>query len=239
MSTTATLDDYRTAGGDEPIQYRAIHTGAIVGLVLGVSSIFMVLTAGHSLEACLMVTPIPVVGMFFSLRAWARIRRDSDQLTGSWMALAGFVLSLVFLTVGLSYGGYVYATEVPPGYERISFDRMKPSEVEQRGGVLVPPDIAALDGKRVFIKGYIRPDSVTMTRGIDRLLLVRDNNQCCFGDLSKIKFHDQVDVDMVGSQRVDFSRGILRMGGVLKIHPENLAYGPGYPVYSLKADYVH
>ena len=74
---------------------------------------------------------------------------------------------------------------------------MKPTEIQERGGVTVPPDIAALDGKHVFIKGYIRPDSMAVTRGIDRFLLVRDNNTCCFGDLSKIKYHDQIDVEMV------------------------------------------
>jgi hypothetical protein len=174
-----------------------------------------------------------------SLRSWARIRRESEQFTGSWLAMAGFVLSLAFLMIGLGYGGFVYATEVPDGYERISFDRMKPNEVQARGGVAVPPEIADLDGKRVFIKGYIRPDSVAVTRGIDRFLLVRDNNQCCFGDLSKIKYHDQIDVDMEGPLRVDYSQGVFRIGGVLKIRPENVALGPTAPVFSLKADYAN
>ena len=224
---------------DQTIQYRGIHTGAIVGLVLGLLSAFMIVAAGNSLDSCLMVTPIPVVGMFVSLRSWARIRRESEQFTGSRLALAGFTLSLVFLTTGLAYGGYVYATEVPDGYARISFDGMKPDEVEERGGTVVPPDIAELAGKNVFIKGYIRPDSVSVTRGIDRFLLVRDNNQCCFGDLSKIKYHDQMLVNMAGSLRVDYSQGIYRIGGVLQIQPENVAFGPGVPVFSLKADYAN
>jgi hypothetical protein len=114
---------------------------------------------------------------------------------------------------------------------------MRPDSLEQRGGVIVPPDIAALDGKKVFIKGYIRPDSVTVSRGIDRFLLVRDNNQCCFGDISTIKYYDQMDVNMVGSRRVDYRQGVFRMGGVLKIEPQNRALGSRSPVFSLEADY--
>lgn len=239
MSTSATLESYEAAGSEETIQYRAIHTGAIVGLVLGLLSFSAVLAADHSLESCLVVAPIPVLGMFVSLRSWGRIRREREQYTGGWMAAAGFALSLVFLTVGLAYGGYVYATEVREGYTRISFDEMKPDEVEHRGGLIVPPDIAALDGKQVYIKGYIRPDSVAVPKGIDRFLLVRDNNQCCFGDLSKIKYHDQIDVDMAGSLRVDFTQGVLGIGGVLRIRPENVVLGPRAPVFSLECQYVN
>jgi hypothetical protein len=31
---------------------------------------------------------------------------------------------------------------------------------------------------------------------------------------------------------------VLRMGGTLEIHPENLARGTGYPIFTLKADYA-
>jgi hypothetical protein len=239
MSSSATLESYESTAAEETASYRAIHTGAIIGFVLGVLSVCTLITALSSIETCLMVVPIPVLGMFVSLRSWARIRREPELFTGGWLAMAGFVLSLVFLTVGLTYGGFVYATEVPDGYERISFAGMKPTEVQERGGVAVPPEIADLAGKRVFIKGYIRPDSVSTTRGIDRFLLVRDNNQCCFGDLSKIKYYDQIDVDMEGPLRVDFSQGVFKIGGVLEIQPENAVLGPGAPVFSLKADYAN
>jgi hypothetical protein len=99
--------------------------------------------------------------------------------------------------------------------------------------------VAALDGKRVFIKGYIRPDSVKVTRGIDRFLLVRDNNQCCFGDLSTVKYYDQMLVTMAGSRRVDYSDGVFRMGGILKVEPENAVGRPLAPVFSLQADYAN
>ena len=236
--STATLDIDSLAVTEETLQYRALHTGAILGFVLAILSIFTLLAAASSLEGCLLIAPIPVLGMFMSLRSWAKIHREPERYTGSVIAMSGFVLSFAFLLCGLSYSSYVYATEVPEGYTRISFNTMKPDELEDRGGVTVPPDVAALDGQKVFIKGYIRPDSVTVSRGIDCFLLVRDNNQCCFGDLSTVKYHDQILVTMVGSRRVDYSDGVLRLGGVLKVEPQNAVRGPLAPVFSLQADYA-
>jgi hypothetical protein len=154
------------------------------------------------------------------------------------MAKVGLVLSLVFFIGGVSYGGYVYATEVPDGYTRISFNEMKPDEIQERGGVAVPPEIAALNGKKVFIKGYIRPGSATSRTNIDRFLLVRDNNQCCFGDLSKVKYFDQMVVQITSGDRVNDDLRVLRMGGILEVHPENLSPESQSPVFSLKADYA-
>lgn len=236
--STATIDTYADREAADVIQYRALHTWAIVGLVLGVLSVFTLITAAGTLEGCLLITPIPILGMFVSLRSWARIKRDSDQFTGAWLAATGFVLSLLFLVTGVGYGGYVYATEVPDGYQRISFETLRPNEVQERGGVMIPPEAQALDGKKVFIKGYIRPGSAPVRVGIDRFLMVRDNNQCCFGDLSKVKYFDQMAVKIVSSDRIEDTMQILRMGGILHVHPENLRLGAGYPAFSLQADYA-
>ena len=49
-------------------------------------------------------------------------------------------------------------------------------------------------------KGYIRPGSATSRTNIDNFLLVRDNNQCCFGDLSKVKYYDQMVVQITNKR---------------------------------------
>src|SRR4051812_48166271 len=155
--STATLGMASIAREDESLQYRALHTGALIGLVLGILSIFVPITAANSFVGCLMVAPIPIVGIILSTRALSRIRRQPDQYTGQSLAMLGLLLSLVFLIGGVSYGAYVYVTEVPDGYSRISFTTMKPDELQERSGVAIPPEVAALNGKKVFIKGYIRP----------------------------------------------------------------------------------
>jgi hypothetical protein len=45
-------------------------------------------------------------------------------------------------------------------------------------------------------------------------------------------------VDMVGSRTVNYSEGLFRMGGTLKVEPQNLASGQMSPVFSLKSDYA-
>jgi hypothetical protein len=237
MMSTATIEMGSVADDDEGLHYRALHTGALISMVLGVLSVFVAITAANSLSGCLLVAPIPMVGIVVALRALAAIRRFPEQYTGQTLARLGLVLSLAFLIGGVAYGSYVYATEVPDGYTRISFNTMKPDELQERGGIAVPPEISALDGKKVFIKGYIRPDSITVPKGIDRFLLVRDNNQCCFGDLSKIKYYDQILVAMTGDNRVDYSQGVIRIGGVLHVEPQYAAPGAPRPVFSLRADY--
>jgi hypothetical protein len=235
--STATLDIDSIAGEEDGLQYRALHTGALIGLVLGISSVFVAITAANSFGGCLLVTPIPLVGIVVSLRALATIRRCPEQYTGRSLARLGLVLSLVFLIGGVSYGGYMYSTEVPDGYTRISFNEMKPDELQERSGIKVPPDISALEGQKIFIKGYIRPDSITVPRGIKGFLLVRDNNTCCFGDLSKIKYHDQILVTMVGDHSINYSQGVIRIGGMLHIEPQYAMPGAPRPVFSLQADY--
>ncbi|MFO0791814.1 MAG: hypothetical protein U0805_20320 [Pirellulales bacterium] len=223
---------------DDALQYRSLHTGALISLVLGIVSVFVVVSAASSFEWCLVAAPIPALGLFLGARSLARIRAFPDQYTGAPLAQAGMALSLIFLVGGIAYGGYVYATEVPDGYTRISFNEMKPDELQERSGVAIPPEIMALKGKKVFIKGYVRPGSSTTRTNIDRFLLVRDNNQCCFGDLSKVKYFDQMVVQITSDDRVDDNLDLLRMGGVLEIHPENLGLGPDAPVFGLKADYA-
>jgi hypothetical protein len=72
---------------------------------------------------------------------------------------------------------------------------------------------------------------------VKEFLLVRDNNQCCFGDLSAVQYFDQMAVSLVGNRTVDYSTKVFRLGGTLHIRPENVA-GSGRPVYSLEADHA-
>ncbi len=238
--STATLEFDPVAAADETFQYRALHTGAVIGLVLAAfSAVFTLAASASSPEACIWVALLNAPALSLCMWSLSKIRREPDQYTGRPLALLGLALSVVFLFGGVAYGGYTYLTEVPEGYTRISFGAMKPDALQERSGVIVPPEVADLDGKKVFIKGYIRPDSIPVSRGIDRFLLVRDNNQCCFGDISTVKYHDQILVDMVGSLRVDYAEGVFRMGGILKVEPQNATAGAIRPVFSLKADYAN
>jgi hypothetical protein len=218
------------------LEYRAIYSGALIAVLLGLLSI-VVPFACNDLASTLSLTPLPLVGIFMGLRAWRVISRNTNIYTGAPLAIAGVVMSLVFMTAGVGAAGYIYANEVWDGYTRTSFFQFRPDRTEERAGKPIPDDVASLAGKKVFIKGYIRPDSVTSRVNIDRFLLVRDDNQCCFGDISQVKFYDQIDVQLTGNLRIDDRRSLVRVGGTLSIHPESLQQG-GQVVYSLEADRV-
>lgn len=222
---------------DESLEYRALYAGSLLAVLLGLMSASLLLST-ESLSSCLAMTPIPLIGIFIGLRSWLKIRRERDRYTGMPLAIAGLVLSLTFLAVGVGQAGYIYATEVPEGYERISFLGMKPSGADERASRPFPEEVIALAGEQVFIKGYIRPDSTNSRTGIDQFLLVRDDNQCCFGDLQKVKYFDQMAVKILPPKKIDYSPKLFRLGGTLIVIPQNLGRGPEYPVYALEADYV-
>jgi len=238
MTSTETLTQPSEAIVEDDFLYRPLSAGAIASAVLGVLSLLVFLAGRDSLQSCLMMCPIPVVSLAVGLHALRNIRSLPDQLSGGKLARFGVVMSAFCLIGGLGYSSYVYSSEVPDGYVRTSFTEMRPDQVEVRTGELVPPELQQLDGQRVFIKGYMRADSTPVRYNVQNFLLVRDNQQCCFGDLSKVKHYDQVLVNFVGRLNTDYSPKLYRMGGILRVHPENIQRGVGHPVYTLEADYV-
>jgi hypothetical protein len=224
-------------GEEAEVDYRSLHTPALVSVVLGVASIMAMLMSTTSVDATLVMCTIPFVGLFVGIRAWLTIKREPEIWTGLRFAIVGTFLSAFFLLGSPLTAMYVYATEVPAGYERITFTEMKPDDKEVAKGIPIPPEIMALDGQRIFIKGYMRPSSQSF--GLDNFLLVRDNNQCCFGQLSEVKYFDQIQIHLQGDRKADYSRGVFRMGGILKIDPTALFPGSAKPVFTLLADYSH
>ena len=237
MATTEAISNPSDLGSEE-FQYRPLSMSAIASLVFGLLSALMFVAAQENMTASLMMSPIPILGVILGLTAWSHIRKTPDQISGKGLAVAGLALSIVGLLGGVGYASYVYATEVPGGYQRTSFVELRPDEIEQRSRQPIPRDIQELDGKKVFIKGYMRADSVRSRTNVDKFLLVRDNQQCCFGDLASVQFFDQILVGTVGSLTTDYSMSIFRVGGTLRIHPENVGRGVGHPVYELEADHI-
>jgi hypothetical protein len=224
----------KSATGEE-FEYRPLSTSAVASLVFGLLSVMVFFAGRDDFTSALLMTPLPVLGL---LLGWRTLRAGDGQFSGEGLAKAGIALSAVCLVGGLGFAGYVKATETPPGYEPTSFMELRPDEVELRANQSIPPDVAKLNGQKVFIKGYIRPDSVRYRENIGQFLLVRDNNQCCFGDISSVKYFDQVDVAMQGNLRVNYHPGLFRLGGTLRVYQQNAHDGAGGPAYALEADYA-
>lgn len=237
--TTAADETEPRRPSDEGFEYRSVHTGAVLGLALGAVSAAMLAVFRSDYQYTLALAPVPLIGLFVSLSAWRAIERDRDLYTGDLMAKVGAGLSAVFLAIGLGYGGFVYATEVPEGYARTSFLAMKPDEGDLVSRKFIPDDFLELvrNGDKIFIKGYIRPDSVRFTKNIRDFLLVRDNQECCFGDPTKVKYFDQIQVRLAPGMTTDFSRRLFRVGGDLEVGPPNPETGAPL-TYRLEADYI-
>lgn len=246
MATTEALFDSTAdadAVGDE-FSYRSLSLAAIASVVFGVVSSVTFAAANTSLQHCLMLCPIPVVGLICGLKGLSNIRAMPDVLSGSRAAIAGIVMSSLGLFGGLGYAGYVHATEVPPGYERVAFYDLKPDEVESKGQEKIPRDVKELEGKQIFIKGYMRPgthysqNSTPVRHNVSIFMLVRDSNECCFGDISTVKYYDKMDVILKPNLLTDYSSSMFRVAGKLHIDPPNRLKGEVDPKFRLEADYV-
>jgi hypothetical protein len=212
--------------GENYEQYRALSTAAVASLIVGLLSCLAILD--WTLVA------IPVIGVPLSLFALAKIKRHSNDLTGAALARSGLVLSLLFAVVGPARLAYVYATEVPPGYERVSYAELQPDEAEP--GQEVPPAALSLEGKRIFIKGYVYPGRDT--EGIRQFLLVRDRGECCFGGNPKIT--DRILVTLDDPLRLAYSTRLHKLGGTfhVEVRQSTIDDARGGVFYHLKADYL-
>jgi hypothetical protein len=219
--SSATLSD--SFLGESIEDYRALSRAAVGGFVLGLIGLL-----GFSWYPILV---FPVVGGFLAFIGLSNIRKYPDELTGKPFALAGGLLSLVTLAFAPALHVYTYLTEVPEGYERISFSQLKGQFID----VDVPPESAvALDGKPIFLKGYILPTSVASSSA-SRFILVPDLATCCFGGEPK-KTH-MVEVVLSQEATAKFRLRQVKLAGTLHVNPvPNSVEALQSGFYQLKAD---
>ncbi len=216
-----------SAEAEQYQQYRTLSFGAIVALVFGVISIPMALAA--SLNPFLLI--FPFVGVLVGLNAVLRLRNRTDEFTGLGAARIGLALSLTVLCAGSIYSAYVYATEVPDGYERIAFSDLQPDPRDP--SEVIPASAQGLSGKKIFLKGYVYPDD--QLGDIKRFILVPDMGTCCFGGQPKLT--DMVQVTLADPHRVKYSMFRRNLAGEFFLQ-NSTADKVGQVVYHLDADYV-
>jgi len=185
--------------------------------VLAVAGITLALISGGGVVVWLLL-PLCLVAFTLSTIALVQIRRSLGAYGGTLVACLGMFLSTAFLAGGIAFQIHMYQTEVPDGYERVSFLK----DISQRGFVFengmnrVPDEVQALDGQKVFIKGYIYQTG--KIRGLDSFLLVKDNQDCCFGASPAIQ--DRIGVLMQDGKSIDYCAGKVAVAGTFKINPE-------------------
>jgi hypothetical protein len=109
----------------------------------------------------------------------------------------------------------------------INFDDLK-FEIEKDAKFsdsMLTDDVKALDGTKVKLRGYILPATLFKETDIDQFVLVRDNQECCFGPGAAL--FDCVIVEMVPGKTTDFVTRPVTVEGVFKIDTKKYAYPGG------------
>ena len=125
----------------------------------------------------------------------------------------------------------------PGGAPReISFDDIK---LEMEKGApftrdLLPTRVTSLSGTAIRIRGYILP-SFQQT-GLTQFVLVRDNQECCFGPGAAL--HDCVVVRMRPGKTADFSIRPVAVAGTFKIDELRAPDGSHLAIYALDGEAV-
>jgi hypothetical protein len=197
-----------------------------------VSGVIGLLSATALLDWTLCV--LPVVGIATGFMALKKIRANAGEYTGELFALAGSVLSMAFLVGGIGWHSYVYATEVPPDHERINYDMLQPDA--STPNQIVPAGAQKLDGKKIFIKGYVYQPNAGQMTGLKEFVLVRDKGQCCFGGAPKLT--DMILVKLKGKLTAEFNMRVIKLAGTFHVSPAGGMHGLGPVVYQLDADYI-
>lgn len=119
----------------------------------------------------------------------------------------------------------------------LTFDDLK-FNIEKDGVFeesMLSDEIRKLHGKNVRIRGFMLPSSVFQTKGIKQFVLVRDNNECCFGPGAAI--YDCIMVQMGSDKSAEFNSRPITLNGVLSIDTETYQYPDGghYAIYKIIA----
>jgi hypothetical protein len=99
---------------------------------------------------------------------------------------------------------------------------------------LLPERVTALDGTPIRIRGYILP-SFQQT-GLTQFVLVRDNQECCFGPGAAL--HDCIVVRMRPGKTADFSIRPVAVAGTFKLEELKAPDGTHLAIYGLDGDEV-
>lgn len=209
-------------------QYQSISKSAVASIV------FTILGLTAYLSQIFVV--LPILGIGFGVVALASIRRYPDELVGSLPAKIGLITSGVIFVTALGMHSYIYATEVPEGYQRITFWDLRDNP--KVTSIPFSEKAKEFDGEKVFLKGYVRPGTGRKT-GLKEFILVGDFGDCCFGgnpDPTEI-----VAIDIKIDETVDSTLSLRRIGGVFKLNPASIPINEeGLPniYYTIEADYI-
>jgi len=218
---------------DSPTLGRAPSTGGDVGDYRALSGTAVAAAAFAAVSPLAFfdwwLLSVPVIAAALAVVALMDISRRPLALTGRPLAAGSAAVAGLCLGGGLGWLSLVYATELPPGHERLSFALLQPAPGDPVHAI--PETAVPFHGRDVLIKGYMYPGS--RTGGITQFLLVRDQGDCCFGGNPKIT--DRVLVQMADPRGIDYTPRLRKLSGRFRIEPTGTAVVEGGVLYHLDA----
>ena len=107
-------------------------------------------------------------------------------------------------------------------FDDLKFDIEKDQPFRE---AMLNKDVKSLEGKKVKLRGYILPATLYKEKGIKQFVLVRDNQECCFGPGAAL--FDCVWIDMEPGKTTDFVTRPVTVEGKFEIDPETYKYPDG------------
>ncbi|XZE20208.1 DUF4190 domain-containing protein [Pirellulaceae bacterium SH449] len=154
---------------EDNFDYKALSRAAVISVIFALFGLL-------AWESPYLIV-LPAAAVVLALMGLRTIRRFEDELTGRPIAMAGLSIGLLMLVVAPVKHTIIYLTEVPEGYQRVSFGVLK----SPTGAPDIPTrDAVQLNGQKIFLKGYIHPTSLS-SRNSKTFILVPDWATCCFG----------------------------------------------------------
>lgn len=120
-------------------------------------------------------------------------------------------------------------------FDDLKFDIEKGGEFKKE---MITKEIEELNTKTVKLRGFILPTSVFQQSGIKQFVLVRDNQECCFGPGAAL--YDCVIVEMQPGKTANFSTRVVAVKGKLEVDSQSFQYPDGghYAIYKMTAEEV-
>jgi len=120
-------------------------------------------------------------------------------------------------------------------FDDLKFDIEKDGEFKEE---MITKELEELDKKTVKLRGFILPTSVFQQTGIKKFVLVRDNQECCFGPGAAL--YDCVIVEMQPGKTATFSTRVVSVKGKFEIDSKSFRYPDGghFAIYKMTAEEV-
>lgn len=169
----------------------------------------------------------PVVGVVLGIIALRKILHAPDEIGGFVLTTATIALAFLIAVSGFSTQVWMYYHKAPSGYEVVDFNAMA---IDKKTGA-VPENIIALNGKKVFVEGFMYPTN--RQSGIEDFTMVRTLAHCKYcspGTNPADMIAVQLEKGMAVNYRANKTVGV---GGILYVEPN---FKAGEIPYSIEAN---